>query len=275
MNFIEAVKQELRIQPGVLVKIVQTWGSVPREAGSWMVVFQNKSINTIGGGHLEWQVSKVAREYLQTHANTLEYGKPWYESYILGVNLGQCCGGKVSLEYQGVNTNTFLVESLSLGDQWYPLVIFGAGHVAHAIVDKLAGLHFKVWWYDSRFELGDDIQGEYVYFHQIDPIESAVTEIPSSSAVLIMTHSHQEDFEILRACLIKQRTQAEFPYLGLIGSKTKWASFQSKLLARGVQEAELKQVVCPIGIETIKGKEPDVIAIAVIAQLLTLPDYSV
>ena len=83
-----------------------------------------------------------------------------------------------------------------------------------------------------------------------------------------MSFSHAEDLDIVAACLRRHRERADLPYLGLIGSKTNWASFRQRLLARGFSEAELAHVTCPIGISGIGDKRPEAIAVAVAAQLL-------
>ena len=86
--------------------------------------------------------------------------------------------------------------------------------------------------------------------------------------VLIMSFSHAEDLDIVIACLKRLRERDDLPYVGLIGSKTKWATFRHRLEARGFTGAELARVTCPIGVQGIGGKEPEVIAVAVAAQLL-------
>jgi xanthine dehydrogenase accessory factor len=86
--------------------------------------------------------------------------------------------------------------------------------------------------------------------------------------VLVMSFSHAEDLDIVVACLKRLRTRDDLPYVGLIGSRTKWATFRHRLAARGFTEAEMDRVTCPIGIPGIAGKEPEVIAVAVAAQLL-------
>ena len=73
---------------------------------------------------------------------------------------------------------------------------------------------------------------------------------------------------VLAACLLRQREHGDLPYIGLIGSKTKWATFRHRLEARGFTAEELAQVTSPIGVPGITGKEPEVIAVAVAAQLL-------
>jgi xanthine dehydrogenase accessory factor len=99
-------------------------------------------------------------------------------------------------------------------------------------------------------------------------VQSAVASLAPLSRVLIMSFSHAEDLDVVAACLQRQRQQSDLPYIGLIGSKTKWASFRQRLAARGLGDADLSHVTCPIGVPGVKGKEPEVIAVAVAAQLL-------
>ena len=121
--------------------------------------------------------------------------------------------------------------------------------------------------------LGSPAGGIRILFSQsekvtaADPVGKEVYIAPGSS-VLIMSFSHAEDLEILAQCLQRARTQDDLPYIGLIGSKSKWATFRHRLEARGFNEADFAQVTCPIGVPGIAGKQPEVIAVAVAAQLL-------
>jgi xanthine dehydrogenase accessory factor len=85
-----------------------------------------------------------------------------------------------------------------------------------------------------------------------------------------MSFSHAEDLDIVIACLRRIREHDDLPFVGLIGSKTKWASFRHRLQERGFGAAEIQRITCPIGVPGITGKEPEVIAVAVAAQLLQL-----
>jgi xanthine dehydrogenase accessory factor len=99
-----------------------------------------------------------------------------------------------------------------------------------------------------------------------------VPSLPAGSRVLIMSFSHAEDLDVVAACLTRQRKLADLPFIGLIGSQTKWATFRRRLQDRGFSAQDLAQVTCPIGIPGIVGKQPEVIAVAVAAQILqTLP----
>ena len=95
-----------------------------------------------------------------------------------------------------------------------------------------------------------------------------MTGLALGSLVLIMSFSHAEDLEVVAACLRRVREHGDLPYVGLIGSKTKWATFRRRLRERGFVDAELDHVTSPIGIAGIAGKEPEVIAVGVAAQLL-------
>ena len=83
-----------------------------------------------------------------------------------------------------------------------------------------------------------------------------------------MSFSHAEDLQVIASCLERQRQRQDLPFVGLIGSTSKWASFRRQLLARGFTQDELAHVTCPIGVSGIVGKQPAVIAVAVAAQLL-------
>jgi xanthine dehydrogenase accessory factor len=86
--------------------------------------------------------------------------------------------------------------------------------------------------------------------------------------VLVMSFSHAEDLDVVAACLTRLRTRNDLPFIGLIGSKTKWATFRHRLEDRGFNSDEIARITCPIGIDGIAGKEPEVIAVSVAAQLL-------
>jgi xanthine dehydrogenase accessory factor len=101
-----------------------------------------------------------------------------------------------------------------------------------------------------------------------EPVHGAVPTLEAGSRVLIMSFSHAEDLDILVACLERRRERADLPFVGLIGSKSKWATFRHRLEARGFSPAELDAVTSPIGVPGVVGKEPEVIAVAVAAQLM-------
>ena len=270
---IETFLSRLARQPAVLVQVASTQGSVPREAGSWMAVFPDRLIGTIGGGHLEYQAIAKARAQLAgAVAGAAGTAGEVALRFALGPALGQCCGGVVYLSFQPVSASDIPALAARLGaaalNALVPVALFGGGHVGHALVQALAPLPFRLSWIDSRDGVFPDSVPPRVVCEHSEPVQAAVASLAPRSRVLIMSFSHAEDLDVLAACLKRHREQADLPYIGLIGSKTKWSTFKRRLEARGFTPAELAHVTCPIGVPGITGKEPEVIAVAVAAQLL-------
>lgn len=257
--------QRLAHEPAVLVSVTRTQGSAPREAGTVMAVFAQGEAGTIGGGHLELQAITLARQGLA--GLPLPDGE---QRYALGPSLGQCCGGVMFLNFERVDPADAGRLRNRLQVARTPVALFGGGHVGRALVQVLALLPMAVRWVDSRDAIFPaDVAGE-VDCEQSEPVQAAVADLAPGSRVLIMSFSHAEDLEIVAACLKRLRARDDLPYIGLIGSATKWARFRHQLEQRGFTAQECDRVTCPIGIDGIDGKEPGVIAVAVAAQLLQL-----
>ena len=249
----------------MLVTVEATQGSVPREAGAWMAVFADQIVGTIGGGHLEFQAIAQAREPVLQAGSAQA---PAVKRFALGPSLGQCCGGVVHLRFEAVGRDDLPALRQRLATGGSPVALFGGGHVGRALVRVFGALPFQVHWIDSRDEIFPDALPANVRCEHSDPVQAAVASLASGSRVLIMSFSHAEDLDVVAACLQRQREQGDLPYVGLIGSKSKWAAFRHRLEVRGFAADELAHVTCPIGVPGITGKEPEVIAVAVAAQLL-------
>ena len=139
-----------------------------------------------------------------------------------------------------------------------------------ALIEVLGNLPFSVTWIDSRDEIFPLHLPGNVACEYSDPVHAAVVELAPLTRVLIMSFSHAEDLDVVASCLQRQRESRDLPYIGLIGSKTKWATFRHRLQQRGFLPDELAWVTSPIGVHGVVGKEPEVIAVAVAAQLLQL-----
>lgn len=234
-----------------LASVVGAAGSTPREPGTKMVITLDAVYDTLGGGTFEHQVIAAAREALLKGENGTHL-----EAFPLGGRSGQCCGGYVHV----------LVEVFAGAEM--DVALFGAGHVGQALVGLMAPLPWQVIWCDSRvdgFPAWARDQARLEYRHSPDP-EAAVAALPPGCHALVMTHDHSEDRALVDA-LLKRNDCAS---IGLIGSVSKWASFQRRLRDAGHEQSTLDSVRCPIGIAGAKGKRPYEIALAVSAELLTL-----
>lgn len=279
-------RDALQRGPAALVTILATEGSTPRGPGARMVVTEAGLAGSIGGGRLEYQATAQARAIL-----ALAPGSWRVQDYPLGPLLGQCCGGRVRLLVEHLESvpegegpfevilserverrlsesgerlsargplptagSNFLepVETLSL-----PVHLFGAGHVGRAIVARAAGLPLHIACYDSRSEMAET---PGVVLADEEAMVARAAGAADDSAVAIMTHDHGLDYRLAAAAL-----GGRARFVGLIGSRTKRARFLSRLAADGVDSARL---TCPIGLPGIEGLEPEVIAIATLAQLL-------
>lgn len=244
-------------RPAVVVQVTRTAGSVPREAGTRMLVAADEVRGTIGGGQLELQAIAQARALLAG-------GGPAQERHLaLGPSLGQCCGGALDLGF------TALFDSDP--ESWMPpsprfhLQLYGAGHVGRAVAALLEGIACRVQWVDEReSEFPPQPGPRHIERLCVEPVEAEVSQAPPGAYFLVMTHSHALDMALAEEIL----RRGDFGWFGLIGSHSKRARFESRLRARGIGDALLARMVCPIGLPGIVGKEPEVIAVSVLAQML-------
>lgn len=231
----------------VLVTIIEEHGSTPRNAGSKMVVSAQRIFDTIGGGHLEYKAMAIAREMLASGGQA-----PRLERFSLGASLGQCCGG----------VNVLLFEPM--GQPQAQIAVFGAGHVARALVPLLAGLPCHVRWIDSREqEFPEQLPPGVRQIVADEPLDE-VERLPAGSYCIVMTHNHPLDLELSAAIL----RRGDFAWFGLIGSKTKRARFEHRLRDRGFDPAVVQRMRCPMGLAEVKGKLPMEIAISVAAEII-------
>ncbi|MEM1448658.1 MAG: xanthine dehydrogenase accessory protein XdhC [Planctomycetota bacterium] len=237
-------------RPCAQVVVTGVRGSAPREVGARMIVSDGRLVwGTIGGGRLEHlaieRAAEMAREGVSASVT---------EVFPLSEKAGQCCGGEVTLYFE------------AFGWSRRRLVVFGAGHVAQAVGGLAPYMGLDVLLVDPRAE--DEVEPPLpaerpyeVLF--VDAPEEEIDQVPADSLVLVMTHSHALDQEIIARAL----RRGTFPYVGLIGSERKWKRFAQRLTQRGFSEEELGRVTCPIGVS--KGsKEPRKIALSVAAEIV-------
>jgi len=282
------------------VLILKTFGSAPRDEGTTMLIWDSGQFGTIGGGELEYQVTRLAKKIIIDNKGSR------IKKYSLGPDMGQCCGGAVELlieildetkvKFISVDDGFFarpvfkdekslnvqaLIKSYrnksvpiktSFKDGWLfePVTkekeliwIYGAGHVGTAIANILSKLsQFSVTCIDTSQDRYPDNFPKTVKKLITKNPAHIVQYAPSETHHLILTYSHALDLEICHQLL-----QHNFATAGLIGSKTKWARFKKRLNELNYTFEQINRIICPIG-EPSFGKSPYEIAIGVASMLL-------
>ncbi len=341
----------------VLATIVAVNGSAPRALQAKMVITHDNCCDTLGGGGLEHDVVATARQLLNgeidttvakaskrdksvnkntdndndndkdndndndsdsTPSKVVRRDAVYTKHYPLGAKLAQCCGGSVTVMFECFNVTPPM-----------SILVFGAGHVAAALMTILAELPCQVDWVDSRPEmferylldksnslnkpiqtegLSEELEAQsslnqpklynlpahirpHIDDDPVDFIRPFIEPFKQSGQrfILVMTHDHSLDFEIVRAALDASSeanglatsldnngsdkdldndySKISMPYIGCIASATKAERFKSRLLQRGYDKQIVEQLTMPIGLP-IGGKEPMAVAVSIAAQIL-------
>jgi len=238
----------------VLVTLVEALGSVPQDAGAKILVTTaGPQAGTVGGGRVEAQALALAQEMLAKHEST-----PRFVSWTLKGDVGMTCGGAVKLYF----------EPHPAGGAAWTIAIFGAGHVAQALVPVLAPLPCKLQLFDPRADwLARLPRARNLRLSHLADLASAVDTLPADAFVLCMTQGHQTDRPILHRALATK----DFPFVGVIGSAAKAAVLRRELIADGLAPALAERFYCPVGLD-FGTNHPHEIALSIAAQLLTERD---
>lgn len=258
-----SLRDFLGSEPGsVLVEVTGADGSTPRDAGTWMLVSKSGLFGTIGGGQLEYMAIDQARRMLRGNLPADGMTIP------LGPEIGQCCGGRVALSFTAVEDG-LAARLIEINDREMAsrphVYVFGAGHVGDALAEALALAPVRVILVDTREDELAAARSAGIETCLTSVPEAVVRDAPAGSAFVILTHDHALDFLIAAEALNRK----DAAYTGMIGSKTKRATFKN-WLARETGEAHLfSRLVCPIGGTVVKDKRPAVIAALAAAEILT------
>src|ERR1700722_14817465 len=291
---IEAIEAE---GSAALVTLARVEGSSPREAGARMVVRPSGGFHgTIGGGAFEFAALEAANRGLRSGR-----GPALRRSLALGPELGQCCGGRVEWRVETFDKRDLedllaLAIAESGASETLSARLGTDGRVQRALGTsvgerRLAALADESW----TEPLGGLARAVYLFgagpvgralalaaappplpahaptnvtlIHAPEPA-AELASAPDDALVVVMTHSHALDLEIVAEALRVER----FGYVGLIGSATKRGRFLSQMRAAGLTEVQLARLVCPIGVPGLESKEPAVIAASTAAQLLIVSE---
>lgn len=267
---LQALTAFAKAAPCVLVTLTQTLGSTPRIQGTQMLVSKAGVLGTIGGGQLEYMAIDAARARLVGEDAATEISVP------LGPDIGQCCGGHVTFTLTLMTQ--ILLETLQSKrktelNKQPSIFIFGAGHVGRALALALQLLPVKTLLIDNRAEELKLADPGIDQTHTPLP-ETLVRTAPAGSAFVVLTHDHALDFLITREALARE----DAAYVGMIGSKTKRATFASWLKSETGKDKDLRDtdpkgmglnaLVMPIGASKLTDKRPSVIAAMVAAEIM-------
>lgn len=295
MSFDTSVLESLLQHSPTVVRVViaEIQGSSPREVGAAMWVYSGGQYGTIGGGAMEYAAYARAEALLNADA-------PRVQRFVLGPDLGQCCGGVVVLLYEIFDARCLedlkqkpyfirkleqethaspdqiaelpLVSAPLLSKGWFieridspkrAIWLYGAGHVGRAVVHYLAPISdISVTWVDIDPSRFPDQYPDNVRILPAQKPADAVPYAPKIAEHFVMTHSHSLDFEVCHGVLSR-----EFLHLGLIGSKTKAARFRNRLNGLGHDSAQVSRLISPIGEKSL-GKEPYAIALGIVHGLI-------
>ena len=212
--------------------------------GQKMVVWEDGAAGTLGGDADDKQVQNLVR---RQGLDSFQAGPAVVNETLSPVRMKDA---------------RLLLEAVRPVD--FDIYLFGAGHVGRALVSVLAGLDCRLTWVDGRAgQFPEEVPDTVTVEAGPDP-GAAIERAPHHAYFLVMTHSHQLDFELCEKIL----KRGDFAYLGLIGSATKRKRFEKRFLDGGFAPGALTRLTCPIGVAGVPGKHPREIAIAVAAELL-------
>lgn len=231
-----------------LCVVIETTGSVPRRAGTKMLVFADgRTVGTVGGGSVEANSTEAALLALKDGQTRLVHYSLKESS---DVSVGTC-GGEMT-----VYIEPQMAQPL--------LLIIGAGHVGKAVARAAAPLGFRVVLTDDRMESLNptEFPANVEFLHSTMADLPKILEFTSKSYIINVSRGTDVDIEGLPSIL-----EQEFAYLGIIGSLKRWEHTRKGLLDKGVSAEQIKRIKSPIGID-IKGETPEEIAISILAEVI-------
>ncbi|KKJ78566.1 hypothetical protein WH95_00180 [Kiloniella litopenaei] len=286
-----------------MVTMTEVLGSAPREAGTRMIIRPDGGFHgTIGGGTLEWHVQAKAQKLMRNQKALLNFSQHalgpelgqccggavkllievFTKEQLDDVKELAIMEETGPFSTQGLFREDRVIRKIteeahqklrfdpngdileSFGEKKRQVYLYGAGHIGRALMLNMAALPFDLVWIDSRHNaLPSVTPGNVEKIYTPTPVET-LASAPDGSFIVIMTHSHALDLDLVNAALAAER----FAYVGVIGSDTKKARFKSRLKSFGMNADNIDKLICPIGIDGIASKHPAAIAASVTAELL-------
>jgi xanthine dehydrogenase accessory factor len=230
----------------LIATVTASRGYTPRKPGARMLVAEDgATLGTIGGGAIEHEVLKAARELF------VRGGTALVERHLTQ-DLGMCCGGEMSVFLEVVETAP-------------RLFVFGAGYIAKPLAAIAAGCGFDVTVVDGRAEWATPERFPTSRVAVQDPEDHLrALETRSGDYVVITTHDHAIDQRLVQGLL-----QRPLRFLGMLGSSAKQRKFALRLKAKGFSDEDIARLHAPVGL-AIGADGPEEIAVSVMAQLIAV-----
>lgn len=249
----ECVRLRREDRPHVLVTVVAARGSTPQDVAAKMLVDSSGRLaGTVGGGKIEARAVAHAIALLESK------GSPETVTWNLQRDVGMTCGGEMQLFYEPHH---------GAGGAGWTIAIFGAGHVAQALVPVLAPMNCRLLCFDPRVEwLGRLPSSPNLRAYLLADTAVAVDSLPAGSFVLALTQGHVTDLPVLKRAL-----ERNFPFVGAIGSRSKRATLEKELREAGIAPEKIATFQCPLGLD-IGSNHPQEIAISIAAGLIEARD---
>ncbi|MCC7207814.1 MAG: XdhC family protein [Anaerolineae bacterium] len=236
--------------PVALATVIRTQGSMPRHAGSKMVVYPDgRIVGTVGGGAMEARVIQAAQHALISgEASVAEYRLNDLADGDPGV-----CGGTAEIFIEPVLARP-------------TLVVIGCGHTGKALAELAKWLDFRVLVSDDRAELCSPTAIPNMDGYIVAAPADLAGQLPLGpfTYVAAVTRGIAIDLAMFPPLLA-----ADLPYLGVIGSRRRWALTVKELEARGFSRDQLARVHAPIGLE-LNAETPQEIALSIMAEIIML-----
>lgn len=253
----EALRRREQSEDVCIATLIASKGSVPQDLGAKILISRcSDPWGTIGGGKVEASVIAHARTLLQEPS----MGPMEVKTWNLQKDLGMSCGGEVTVLFEVI-----------VADPPLALAVFGAGHIAQALIPFLLKLNARIYWFDDRpewLQRGPQEGGRLKKFQlqSFAEVGTEVAKLPSAAFILSITKGHATDIEVLRSVL-----RFDFPFVGVIGSKTKALALRKQLLEEGHPSGKVEKFFCPVG-EPFGSNDPHEIAFSIVAQILKTRD---
>lgn len=288
----EAVKSHGRVTRVVIAAIK---GSSPREVGASMLVWPGGQSGTIGGGTLEFEAAEAARR--QTAERVLSH-------HALGPDMGQCCGGAVSLlsevfDAETVNTLDTEIICRATDNRAMPLTVKRVLNEARGQGTRPEAQLIDGWmvepvhkparqlWIWGAGHVGRALVDVLSPLPDLaitwvdtgterfpESIPAGVTTLPAAKPADLVRYAPTDAEHLVLTYshtldleLCNRLLNHDFAFAGLIGSATKWARFRSRLGKLGHPPDRISRITCPIGDPSL-GKHPQMIAVGVAADML-------